>query len=121
MKKVATVLVLAVLATLGVFTVQGVAKEKMKKEASSGTCPKGQSRWHGTITRSDKDGKTITVRRKGGQVERIIHYTDDTKWTAGTSSIEMGQVKDGDDVITCSEVKEKDKFYATRVDKRPGT
>jgi len=117
MKKVATVLVIAVFATLGVLSVRAVAKEKMA--AKTGDCAKGQVRWHGTITRSDKDGKTITVRRRGQQVEKVLHYNEDTKWTQGTSSVEMSEVKDGDEVITCSDVKEKGTLYATRVDKRP--
>ncbi len=118
MKKVATLFVIAVFATLGMLSVQAAAKGK--KAAGTGDCVKGQVRWHGTITRSDKDGKTVTVRRRGQQVEKIIHYNDDTKWTQGTSSVEMSEVKDGDEVITCSEAKEKGTLYATRIDKRPG-
>jgi hypothetical protein len=114
MKKVATMLVIAMLSTLGALSVQGLAQGK--KETGTGTCPKGQIRWHGTITRSSKDSKTITVSRQ--ERERILHYTDDTKWTMMNKPVEMSDIKDGDDVITCSEAKEKGTLYLTRVDKR---
>jgi len=116
MKKVATMLVIAVLASLGALSVQGLAQGK--KEAGTGTCPKGQIRWHGTIVRSDKDGKTITVRRRAGTIERVLHYTDATVWTEMNKAAQMSDIKDGDDVITCSEAKEKGALYLTRVDKR---
>jgi len=116
MKKVATMLAIAMLASLGALSVQGLAQGK--KAAGIGTCPTGQVRWHGTITRSDKDGKTLTVRRRGGQIERVLHYTDDTKWTKLNKPAELSDIKDGDDVITCSETKEQGTFYLTRVDKR---
>jgi Cu/Ag efflux protein CusF len=116
MKRIATVLIIAMLASLGALSVRGLAQGK--KEAGTGTCPKGQVRWHGTISRSDKDGKTITVRRRGGEAERVLHYTDSTVWTAMNKPAEMSDIKDGDDVITCSEVKEKGTLYLTRVDKR---
>jgi Cu/Ag efflux protein CusF len=116
MKKVATILVIVMLAGLGVLSVLGLAQEK--KATVTGTCPKDQIRWHGTISRSDKDGKTITVRRRGGTMERVLHYTDDTVWTEMNEAAQMSDIKDGDDVITCSEAKEKGTLYLTRVDKR---
>jgi len=116
MKKVATMLVIAMLASLGALSVLGLAQGK--KEGGTGTCPKGQVRWHGTIVRSSPDAKTITVRRRGAQVERVLHYTDDTAWTAMNKAAQMSDIKDGDDVITCSEEKEKGTFTLTRVDKR---
>ena len=116
MKRIATVLVIAMIASLGALSVHGLAQGK--KEVGTGTCPKGQVRWHGTITRSSKDGKTITVRRRGGEAERVLHYTDSTVWTTMNKPAEMGDIKDGDNVITCSEAKEKGTLYLTRVDKR---
>jgi Cu/Ag efflux protein CusF len=116
MKRIATILVITMLASLGALSVQGLAQGK--KEAGTGTCPKGQIRWHGTITRSDKDSKTIMVRRRGGEAERVLHYTDNTVWTTMNKPAEMSEIKDGDDVITCSEAKEKGTLYLTRVDKR---
>jgi len=116
MKKVATMLVIVMLASLGALSVLGLAQGK--KETGTGTCPKGQVRWHGTIIRSNKDSKTITVRRRGGTIERVLHYTDNTVWTQVNKPAQMSDVKDGDDVITCSEVKEKGTLYLTRVDKR---
>jgi len=116
MKKVATMLVMVMLASLGALSVLGLAQGQ--KETATGTCPKGQVRWHGTIVRSNKDSSTITVRRRGGTVERVLHYTDNTVWTQVNKPAQMSDVKDGDDVITCSEVKEKGTLYLTRVDKR---
>lgn len=116
MKKVATMLVIMMLASLGALAVLGLAQEK--KETGTGTCPKGQVRWHGTIIRSNKDAKTITVQRRGGTVDRVLHYTDDTVWTEMNKAAQMSDIKDGDDVITCSEAKEKGTLYLTRVDKR---
>jgi hypothetical protein len=116
MRKIATMLVIAVLASLGALSLQGLAQGK--KEAGTGTCPKGQIRWHGTISRSNQDGKTITVRRRGGTMERVLHYTDATVWTEMNKPAQMSDIKDGDDVITCSEAKEKGALYLTRVDKR---
>jgi hypothetical protein len=116
MKKLATMLVIAMLASLGALSVRGLAQEK--KGAAIGTCPKGQIYWRGVITRSDKDGKTITVRRKGREAEKILHYTDDTKWTMMGEPTGMSDIKDGDEVITCSEAKEKGTLYLTLVQKR---
>jgi hypothetical protein len=116
MKKVAMMLAIAMLASLGALCVRGLAQGK--KEVGTGTCPKGQIRWHGTITRSNADGKTITVRRRGAVTERILHYTDSTVWTEMNKPAQMSDIKDGDDVITCSEAKEKGELYLTRVDKR---
>src|SRR5690348_16755847 len=109
MKKAAAMLVIAIVAGLGALSLQGLAQSK--KGSGTGTCPKGQIRWHGTITRSDKEGKTITVRRRGAGTERILHYTDDTHWTMMNKPGEMSDIKDGDDVITCSEAKEKGTLY----------
>jgi len=116
MKRIATMLVIAMLVSVGALSVRGLAQGK--KEVGTGTCPKGQIRWHGTITRSDKDGKTITVRRRGETTERVLHYTDNTVWTSMNKPAEMSDIKDGDDVITCSEAKEKGELHLTRVDKR---
>jgi hypothetical protein len=116
MKKAAAMLVIAIVASLGALSLQGFAQRK--KESGTGTCPKGQIRWHGTITRSDKEGKTITVRRRGAEAERVLHYTDDTHWTMMNKPGEMSDIKEGDDVITCSEAKEKGTLYLTRVDRR---
>lgn len=113
MKKVSIMAVIAVLAALTVAAQQTMAKEKGGKQAST-----GEARWHGTITRSDKDGHTLTVRRRGQQIEKIIHYTDETKWTQGTKPIDMNEIKDGDEVICLGKYDEKGDFVATRIDLR---
>jgi len=116
MKRIANLLVIAMLAGLCAVSVELLAQGK--KDAGTGTCPKGQIRWHGTITRSSQDAKTLTVRRKGAQAERTLHYTDSTVWTEMNKPAQMSDIKDGDDVITCSEAKEKGELFLTRVDKR---
>ena len=65
---------------------------------------------------------TITV-RKGG-IEKIVHYTESTKWTTQDKDqikeIDKSEVKVEDRVI-CLGSTEKGKFTATRIDKRgPG-
>jgi len=116
MKRIAILLVIAMLAGLGVMSVELLAQGK--KDAETGTCAKGQIRWHGTIVRSSQTDKTMTVRRRGATVERILHITDSTVWTEMNKPAQMSDIKDGDDVITCSEAKEKGELFLTRVDKR---
>ena len=108
---------LLVLVTL--FTAMGFAAQEAPTNAKEkkATAPK-EARWHGTITRSDKDGSALTVRRRGGNVEKAIHYDSSTKWTEGTKPIDMSEVKDGADVICLGKYDEKGQFIATRIDLR---
>ncbi len=114
MRKVSTMMLVAALAVIGLATQGMMAKEKKAKMAAS----EKELRWHGTITRSDKDGSTLTVRRRGQNVEKIIHYDSMTKWTQGTKTIELSEVKDGADVICLGKTNEKGDFVATRIDLR---
>ncbi len=80
------------------------------------------SRWSGMIVRSDKDASTLTVRKRGTNVEKTVHYNSSTKWThqEGTevTTIDMSEVKDGDRVIALGKYDEKGEFHATRIDLR---
>lgn len=115
MKKVSMMALVTVFAVIGFAVRPAAAQEKAGKMKSSATA---QARWHGTIVRSNKDNSTLTVRRRGQSVEKIIHYDSSTKWTAGKKTIDMSEVKDGDDVICLGKYDDKKEFVATRIDKR---
>jgi cytochrome c-type biogenesis protein CcmE len=71
-------------------------------------------RWSGAILRMDKDGMTLTVRKKGG-MEKIIHYDASTAWTkVDKTTVEPGTLKEGDRVV-CIGKTEGDKFVATEI------
>ncbi len=114
MKKVSMMTLVALFAVIGLAVRPAAAQEKKETKASAGQ----QARWHGQIVRSDKDHSTLTVRRRGQNVEKVIHYDGSTKWTMGTKTIEMSEVKDGDEVICLGKYNDKKEFVATRIDKR---
>lgn len=106
-----------VILLVGAFAATGLsAKEKKGGETTVGGCPAGESRWSGTIVRSDKEGSTLTVRH--GTVERIIHYSSSTKWTSYGKPAEGSEFKDGLHVICCGRYGDKKAFDATRIDLR---
>ncbi len=115
MRKVSTMVLIAVFAAIGL-AAQAMAQEKMAKGASK------EARWTGTIVRSDKDSSTLTVRKRGTNVEKIVHYDASTKWTRQEAKevkpIEMSEVKDGDRVICLGSYDEKGEFHAARIDLR---
>lgn len=115
MRKVLFTLLLAAFAVVGFGARIAAAQAK-----GTGTCPQGEFRWHGMITRSSNDKSTLTVRK--GNTERVIHYNADTKWTKqegkNVTDITRDDVKDGADVITCNKADEKKQLTATRVDLR---
>jgi TonB family protein len=81
-----------------------------------------EARWSGMIVRSDKEASTLTVRRRGTTLEKIIRYDSSTKWTTQEGKevrpIEMSEVKDGERVICLGSYDEKGEFHATRIDLR---
>lgn len=103
-----------VVSVVALFVVAGLATAAQKKA--------GPKRWEGTIVRSDKDQMTVTVRRGGTNIEKVVHYTADTKWThqvkGKVEPIEMSEVKDGDRVICLGSYDDKGEFHADRIDKR---
>ncbi len=114
MKKALMVVLVAVFAVLGLAAPKAFAKEKKAKAGMSST---KEVRWSGLIIRSDKDGSTVTVGKKG--VEKVIHYDSSTKWTKGTKSAEMSEYKDGSRVICLGKYNDKGEFWAARIDLRP--
>lgn len=117
MRRVAVAL-LAVFAVVGL-ALSAAAQDQMKSEMKKAT---KQARWEGTITRSDKDASTLTVRKSGGNIEKVVHYDASTKWThqekGKVEPLEMAEVKDGDRVICLGKYDEKGEFHADRIDKR---
>ncbi len=117
MKKVSSMILVAVFAALGLTAQRTMAKEKGAKAASG-----KEARWSGIISRSDKEASTLTVRKSGGTLEKVIYYDSSTKWTTQekkqVKAIDPSEFKDGDRVICLGKYDEKGKFTATRIDKR---
>lgn len=115
MKRV-VVSLLAVFAVMAL-ALSAVAQDQMKSEMKGAV-----KRWDGTIVRSDKDASTLTVRKTGGNVEKVVHFDANTKWThqekGKVEPLDMAEFKDGDRVICQGTYDDKGGFYATRIDKR---
>ena len=105
-KKLLTLLFVSVLAlplSTAVFAQEAPAKEKAAKE----------TRWEGTVVRSNPDKSTLTVRKAGStSAEMTIEYDSSTKWVSQfhgdkkVNDIDASQVKDGD-VVICKGVSDK--------------
>ena len=97
-----------------VFAQDAPAKEKVAKEG----------RWEGHIIRSSKDQSSLTVRKVGLMVEKIVKYDNSTRWVSQehgskkVNDINASEVKDGDRVI-CTGTWDKDGvLHATLISKR---
>ena len=112
MKKVIVMLLAAVFAAAGLGTQRAAAQDAQAPAAA----PAKQARWHGTIIRMATDGASMDVRRQG--IDKKIYFDSSTKWTEGTKTIEMSEVKEGADVICLGTLDEKGLFHATRIDLR---
>jgi hypothetical protein len=110
MKRILVLLLIAVFVGIGFATQSTAAGQETEKKVSAA---KGV-RWSGAILRMDKDGMTVTVRKKGG-MEKIIHYSSATAWTkkAGGAA-DSSTLKEGDRVV-CLGKTEGDKFVATEI------
>lgn len=105
-KKLFTLLFVSVLVlplSTVVFAQEAPAKEKAAKE----------TRWEGTVVRSNPDKSTLTVRKAGStSAEMTIEYDSSTKWVSQfhgdkkVNDIDASQVKDGD-VVICKGVSDK--------------
>jgi biopolymer transport protein ExbD len=105
-KKLLTLMLTFVLAlplSTAVFAQEAPAKEKAAKE----------TRWEGTVVRSNPDKSTLTVRKAGStSAEMTIEYDSSTKWVSQfhgdkkVNDIDASQVKDGD-VVICKGVSDK--------------
>jgi hypothetical protein len=113
MEKRVLVLLFAFAMPIAVFGQEAPTKAKAAEE----------TRWHGTIVRSNPDKSTLTVRNDDG-VEKIVQYDSSTKWVSQehgskkVNDIDSTQVKDGDRVI-CKGSSDKDgTLHATLISKR---
>jgi hypothetical protein len=110
MKRILVLLLIAVFAAIGLVAQDQPAGGEKEKKVSAAKL----ERWSGSILRTDKDGMTLTVRKKGG-MEKIIHYSSATAWTkkAGGAA-DSSTLKEGDRVV-CFGKTEGDKFVATEI------
>jgi hypothetical protein len=95
-----------------------VAQEAPAKENAA-----KESRWHGTVIRSNPDKSTLTVRNDDG-AEKTVQYDSSTQWVSQehgsktVNQIDASQVKDNDRVI-CKGSSDKDGvLHATLISKR---
>jgi hypothetical protein len=97
-----------------VFAQEAPAKAKAAQEA----------RWEGTIIRSSQDKSTLTVRKVGSTVEKIIQYDSSTRWVSQehgskkVNDIAVSQVKDNDRVICKGTWGNDGVLHATLISKR---
>jgi hypothetical protein len=102
-----------------VFAQEAAKEEKMAKPKKT-----EQARWEGIVVRSSSEKSTLDVRKRGGNIEKAIHYDSSTKWTSQehgsktVNNITAADVKDGDRVICLGTYDEKGDFHATLISKR---
>jgi hypothetical protein len=84
-----------------------------------------EASWEGNVVRSDKEHSTLTVRKEGSSIEKVVQYDSATKWVSqyhGDSKIndiDASQVKDGDRVICKGTWDNKSTvLHATLISKR---
>jgi hypothetical protein len=115
-KKLLTLLFTSVLAfpLSTVFAPEAGAQDKAAKEA----------RWEGIVIRSSPDKSTLTVRKVGSSVEKVVQYDSATKWNSQehgsktVNDIDASQVKDGDRVICLGTWDKDGTLHATLISKR---
>jgi hypothetical protein len=100
-----------------VFAQDAAAKPAKAKKAEG-------ARWEGIVVRSSSEKSTLDVRKRGGNVEKTIHYDASTKWTSQehgsktVNNITASDVKDGDRVICLGKYDDKGEFQASLISKR---
>jgi hypothetical protein len=83
-----------------------------------------QARWEGMVARSNKDQNTLTVRARGTNVEKIVHYDSSTKFKSQehgskkVNDIDANQINDDDRVICLGSYDDKGELHATLISKR---
>jgi hypothetical protein len=121
-KKLFTLLCTSVLVFL--MATPMVAQEGAKTEKMAQDKKTEQARWEGIVSRKDSEKSTLDVRKRGGNIEKTIHYDSSTKWTSQehgskkVNIIDASQVKDGDRVICVGTYDDKSNFHATLISKR---
>jgi hypothetical protein len=82
-----------------------------------------ESRWHGTVIRSNPDKSTLTVRNDEG-AEMTVQYDSATQWVSQehgsktVNNIDASQVKDNDRVICKGSMAKDGILHATLISKR---
>jgi hypothetical protein len=89
-----------------------VAQEKQEKATAA-----SRGRWHGVITRWDKENSTLDVQK--GNAVRKVYYDSSTQWTEGTKTIDMSQFKEGSEVNCVGTYDKNSGLHATRIDLKP--
>ena len=95
------------------------ATQQSKKQSAS-----KQARWEGIVIRHDANGQTLTVRKRGTEEERTIHYDSSTEFVSQAhgskkaSPIDASDVKDNDRVICVGRFDDKGQFDARVISKR---
>jgi hypothetical protein len=117
-RKLLAVLFISVLAfplsTLALAQGEAPAQEKPAKE----------TRWEGTVIRSNPDQSTLTVKKVGSSAEMAVEYDGSTRWVSQehaskkVNNIDASQVKDGDFVICKGTWEKKGVLHATLISKR---
>ena len=133
-KKLLTLLFTSLVTFL--LSVPMVAQEGSKEEEAKETpaqekaehAHKGKStkaaRWEGIVTRSSKDKSTLTVRKRGSNLEKVVYYDNSTQFASQehgskkVNDIDSSQVKDGDRVITEGTWGKDGVLHATLISKR---
>ncbi len=117
-KKLLTLLLMSVLAfsvsTLAVAQ-EAPAQEKATKE----------THFEGIVVRTSQDKSTLTVRKAGSSVEKIVRYDSSTQWVSQehgskkVNDIDASRVKEGDRVICMGTFATKGAtLHATLISKR---
>jgi hypothetical protein len=81
-------------------------------------------RWEGVVVRNDKDSFSLTVRKTGTNVEKIVRYDSSTRWVSQehgsktVSEADHAEVKDGDRVVCVGRLDKDGVFHATLISKR---
>ena len=114
--------------SLGASPQEGTAKEEAKQTLAQEKAEKQKSvkeaPWEGMVVRSDKDEKTVTVRRRGSTTEKVIYYNSATRFTSQehgskkVNTVDPSQVKDDDRVICLGHYDDKGEFHASLISKR---
>jgi hypothetical protein len=83
-----------------------------------------ETRWEGTVIRSNPDQSTLTVKKVGSSAEMTVQYDGSTRWVSQehgskkVNNIDASQVKDGDFVICKGTWEKKGVLHATLISKR---
>ncbi len=110
--KRAVVFVLAAVMASGYSLRTAVAQETQEKAPAA-----KEGRWHGVIARWDKEKSVMDVQK--GNAVRKVYYDSSTKWTEGTKTIEMSEVKEGSEVNCMGTYDKNSGLHATRIDLKP--